>query len=769
MSAGAPQPAIDALRRDKHVIVIEEEAWFQNLHRTIHHAATRKNFEVYLYDPLMQIFGTYAKTCSHEDYEVAVIPQGCFELRTDSSTRVTRTLSDALFAIHSKPTGDPGKPQYGKSRLGGWVEGKPWVQLPKKAKKKGAANAIKKVDAGKDNVEGQDNGSEDIAEEVSVDRECSAEEGTNTGEKDTSADEQGTNAEEDDAALDEEDPASDEDTASDVDTASDEDTSSDDEDVASDEEDITSDEEGTDADEEDRDEQEFDTGEVPAMSVDGPSVEDASALVLDPKEVTQRPVKDLHQLCKQAYFAFNHFDDDEILSFITYGMTFSCFKFIRPANWNSIRGDKNGIVEAPIPIYSNERMVFNHWINPYLNKALRLMTASLDLTYQPSWFDPPTHDIPEPNLSIAQDAINLYKTKIKGTVLGSSPDRRPTKPVKGDSPYVDLTKEATTPVIQLRPKLRSGIGGAEPAPEQHDRTDPTSSDTEGSPLAPHLQPQSAQSGRASQENDAPATSGIPGTAGSSTEGTRNLADNARTPALALTSGVNLNDKLLAPKNRGERIPKVSCGKARQKNIDFRTNANGPALPALLSPPINDAPTDSRTGMRSSAKLRKRKDRPSSPLRFDSPDPDPAGNGVPTLAGPSKKPRLTSQTDEKPVDNGTGGPSSISRMEAEVSAGATSAMDDAAAERVYDPLTAPERTRRRNTRVYQSRAAAERRARSKTKPAAGTAETAAAVAEPAAPGRSGTQTRSIAGSSRARVRDSPPPQRKDTTKSKRSRK
>ncbi|TFY74191.1 hypothetical protein EWM64_g9821 [Hericium alpestre] len=149
-------------------------------------------------------------------------------------------------------------------------------------------------------------------------------------------------------------------------------------------------------------------------------------------------------------------------------------------------------------------------------------------------------------------------------------------------------------------------------------------------------------------------------------------------------------------------------------------------------------------MRSSAKLRKRKDRPSSPLRFDSPDPDPAGNGVPTLAGPSKKPRLTSQTDEQPVDNGTGGPSSISCMEAEVSAGATSARDDAAVEHAYDPLTAPECARPPNARVYKSSYARKR--------AAKTVETAATITEPEVPRHTRVRA-ATAGPSQ--VRDPPP--------------
>ncbi|TFY79458.1 hypothetical protein EWM64_g4554 [Hericium alpestre] len=799
MSAGAPPSAIEALRMDKDVrnhslaldlarahnfdkvIVIDKSHWFEGLHSSINYAATRKNFEDYLYDPLMQIFGTYAKTCSHKDFEVAVIPQGCFELRADLSTRVFRKLSDVLFTIHSKSTGDPGDPQYGKSRLGGWVEGKPWVQSPKKPKKEEEANVDKKLDARSSNADGQDKKgkSKGIAEEVNVDER-------DIPQKEVDA--------EDDRRPDVE---------------------------------------------------EVDAGEDPAVSVGSSSIADASALALERKEVIRRLVEDLHQLCQQAYFAFHHCVEDELYAFITYGMTISCFKFVRPANWDSIRGDNKGKVKAPIAILSNEFMVLGDTINPRLNGALRLLTASLDLSYQPSWFDPPDHDIGEPDLTIAQEALEKYKIKhhetddSDGSPHGSPNTSTSSEESEQTPNWKPTAKEAAAPVGELRPKLRSGNGGSgmpqpdlepaaendgtetsdpaheesttfapnldpvaenegiempEPALKQQDHADAASSDFNDSPLNQRLQPKLALSGRAQQAVDTPAISGIPGAAGPSTKDTHSLAGNTRAPAFKdLASGVNSKDKFITPKNRGKQIPKPRDKVRQRENTKSRTEATGPPLPALLSPPINDAATgdglagsgshvlghlptsqeitgyDSRTGVRSRAKSHKRKGRPSSPLRADSRNSDSAEDSAPALAGPSKKRRLVPQADEQPVGDSTSGPSNVSRMEASMSALAARARDDAATERVFDPLTAPERARRRNTRVYQSHAAAERRARSKTKPAAGTAETATAVAEPAAPGPSGIRTRSTTGSSRPRVLNPPPPQRRDTSKNKSCRK
>ncbi|TFY77282.1 hypothetical protein EWM64_g6730 [Hericium alpestre] len=622
MSAGARQSALDALRMDEDVIVIEKSRWFKNLHSSIHHAATRKNFEDYLYGPLMEIFGTYAKTCGHEDLEVTVIPQGCFELRMDSCKRVARNLSDFLVAIHSTAnSGSPGDPQYGKSRLGGWVEGKPWVQSSKNPKKKEAADAITKPGTG---------GGKDIAEEVG------------------------------DIPVEGEHIA---------------------EDVNIDEVNIK---EGG---------EEVDAGEDPALSTGGPSIEDASALVLDSEEAARRLAEDLPQLCRQAYFAFDHFDQDVIYVFITPTAS-----------------------EAAAPV----------------------------------------------------GELRFDLRSGKGHPTTSAPSLEP----------VAENEEIETP---------------EPALEQLDRVDAASSDVDDSPLNQRLQPKLALSGHAQQAVDASATSGIPGAAGPSTKDTHSLAGNTRAPAFKdLASGVNSKDKFITPKNRGKQIPKPRSKARQRENTKSRTETIGPPLPALLTTPINDAATDglagsgshvlghlptseevtgydSRTGMHSRAKSRKRKGRPSSPLRADNRNSDPAEDSAPALAGPSKKRRLVLQADEHPVGDSTGGPSDISRMETSVSALAAHARDDAATERVFDPLTVREPARRLNTRVYRSRAASERRARSKTKPAAGTAETAAAVAEPAAPGRSGIQPRSIAGSSRTRARDSPPPQGQDMTKSKRSRK
>ncbi|TFY79456.1 hypothetical protein EWM64_g4552, partial [Hericium alpestre] len=375
MSAGARQSAIDALREDEDVIIIEKSRWFRNLHSTIHHAATRKNFEDYLYDPLMEIFGTFAKTCNHENLAVTVIPQGCFELRTDFSARVSRKLTDILVAIHS--IANPDDPQYSKSRLGGWVEGKPWHQSPKSKKKEEITDAEKDPGTGGDNV---------IAEELAdfaIDVEKIAEEGKFIAEEgDYIAEEEGYIAVEGEGIA--------------------EDGGHVREDIDVNEEDIA---------EEDR----VKAGEDPATSIGGPSIEDASALTLDSSKVIQRLVEDLRQLCQQAYFAFEHFDADVLHAILTYGMTFSCFKFIRPADWDSIRGNKDGIVSAPEPVYSNERMVFEDYINPHLLEALHLMTASMGMSYQPSWFQLPPgycdNDSEPPDLTVAETAIERYRDK----------------------------------------------------------------------------------------------------------------------------------------------------------------------------------------------------------------------------------------------------------------------------------------------------------------------------------------------------------------------
>ncbi|TFY77175.1 hypothetical protein EWM64_g6839 [Hericium alpestre] len=388
MSAGTQQSAIDALREDEDVIVIEKSCWFKNLHTTIHHAVMRKTFEDYLYDPLMEILGTYVKTYNHEDLQASIIPQGCFELRTDASTTVSRRLSDLLVIIHTVNLGDP---QYSKSRLGGWLEAKPWTQAPK-SKKKEAANAGTKLDTGQADSAGQDKrqgkGITTEANEVkNVTDEVGEQLKDNTVETDTELEDINEVVEVD----------------------------------------IT--------------EEEVRAGEGPTMLVGGPSIEDASALVLDSQE---------------AYFAFHHFSEDVIHVLLTYEMTLSCFKFIRPANWDSIRDNKEGTVDAPTVIFSNEHMVFPEQINPHLLQAFQLMTASLGLSYQPSWFDPPAHDIVKPDLSVANAALTQYRTKLRGDL--ASPETTTVSSKSGSSNYSPTASEAAAPVGESKHDLQSGKG-----------------------------------------------------------------------------------------------------------------------------------------------------------------------------------------------------------------------------------------------------------------------------------------------------------------------
>ncbi|TFY73510.1 hypothetical protein EWM64_g10502 [Hericium alpestre] len=108
MSAGALQPAIDALYQDKHTVVVTESRWFKTLRDSVRYADAHPNLEHYFYGPLTQILSTYAETCGDGDSEATLF--------TQSPDLIFTVLKDTL---NVENTG------YGKVMLPGWLEAKP--------------------------------------------------------------------------------------------------------------------------------------------------------------------------------------------------------------------------------------------------------------------------------------------------------------------------------------------------------------------------------------------------------------------------------------------------------------------------------------------------------------------------------------------------------------------------------------------------------------------------------------------------------------------
>ncbi|TFY78253.1 hypothetical protein EWM64_g5759 [Hericium alpestre] len=196
--------------------------------------------------------------------------------------------------------------------------------------------------------------------------------------------------------------------------------------------------------EESNDQRKADADEVRPTNVEGHLEGHTEALEF--QRISKRVSRDLAQLCKQAFFAFHNFDEDVLHAILIYGMIFYCFRFIRPANWDSIQGNESECVGSPEPVHSNEDILLGNNINPRFLQALHLMTGPLNLPYQPSWFRlPPDYSdsAPGPDLSIAKKAIELYETP---EIPGESSPEQPEKKQDGEDSYILSSANSTDTV-----------------------------------------------------------------------------------------------------------------------------------------------------------------------------------------------------------------------------------------------------------------------------------------------------------------------------------
>ncbi|TFY73218.1 hypothetical protein EWM64_g10794, partial [Hericium alpestre] len=451
MSAGALQSAIDTLYKDEHVIITTESQWYDNLQAKIRHADATPKSEAPYYAPLNYILETYAATCGHPDLVVTVTPQGRFEAMMDFSPQVKRQASDFSLTVVLKK---PNNPVDGKGRLAGWVEAKPRDRVYMKNVNTDQ-NASVNADpgnpgdiCGQGEVEGAE--ADDAEKEAYTDDEGEDDTGGEVEEMNTEGKVEHVNTEGEVEGEDSEGEVEDldsEDEAEELDAPEDEEMDAEDR-----------------AERTDQGEESPEAGHVdeanPANASE-PDREDKAEKVHAkkapfPMNTTQQLVANLPQLCKQAHYAFDHFAEDVIHAMVTYGMGFSFFRFTRPANWDSIRGTED--YTLPEPVFSDEDILIDGRLNPHFKQALHLLTASLGLSYQPSWFQLPSgyHSSP-PDLTVAEDALKQYETKI-GEELASPPMKTPPSKVK-ISNYKPTAKEAAAPVKKLRPKLRSGTGG----------------------------------------------------------------------------------------------------------------------------------------------------------------------------------------------------------------------------------------------------------------------------------------------------------------------
>ncbi|TFY73205.1 hypothetical protein EWM64_g10807 [Hericium alpestre] len=452
MSAGALQSAIDTLHKDEHVIVLTERKWYDKLEAIICHADKTPKAESPYYSLLSLILHTYGVTCTHlnleaSDFSLTVVlkdpdnPEGGRHqlggwVKAKPKIRMCTKKANKNGKASADANADPGKQDLvdgqggaGEVDLDGRNE-----QVDPDGRKEQVNLEDKKEQADAEDEEEADTEDE---EEVNMEHEVEhAEEEVEDAEKKVEdAEEEVEDAEDKEEDMDAEDEREDSDT-----DAEDEEEEMDVEDeVQGRDVEYESNEAGTEHGARSNDsagfddDAGFDNGAGPDDGADlnhgagpnqdaaldhsaGPDCDtgpnhgiaepdkenkaekhDAEKDRTLPNNVTQRLIADLPQLCKQAHYAFNNFKEDVIHAMLMYGMTFSLFRFMRPLNWDSIRGTDDHT--RPETIFSDELILINKEFNPHFKHALHLLTASLGLSYQPSWFQLPSdYQIGTPDL-----------------------------------------------------------------------------------------------------------------------------------------------------------------------------------------------------------------------------------------------------------------------------------------------------------------------------------------------------------------------------------